>query len=275
MADSRPSTPTTHNGALWLTVMDEISCHVPGMGVIPGTLARISEQGAWLRAGMDLEVAAFLTVEWRTRADVALRLPSRVVQRKQEEDAIFGFYGVRFHNLEERDKDILAKEIVEVDRRTRVRPREDSSIAQKVASQLNTKRAAFRANVEFDIQYMKAGQNARRIGKASSLSTGGLRLETIEQFEEGTVLHLHVALPDEVLKRAKLAPGGDKTIHGVSVRPFERLMLKSRLVKAFKDKNNPRWQYGVAFLDPSAHDVEELRRFIHLSQLHELTERVH
>jgi hypothetical protein len=87
------------------------------------------------------------------------------------------------------------------------------------------------------------------------------------------MLDFALELPNDVLKRAKLAPGGGKTIHGVSVRPFERMPLKGRVVKAFKEDGNPRWHYGIAFVDATPYVTEELRRFIHLSQLHELAER--
>ncbi|HXF33858.1 MAG TPA: PilZ domain-containing protein [Candidatus Acidoferrales bacterium] len=273
MAEGQAAASGTRNSALWLTLEDRVNCHIPGQPAIAATLARISEEGAWVRAGLELQVATFMTLEWRGLAERALRLPGQVVGKKQEPDSIVCFYGVRFQNLANPDRDALVGKILEVDRRTKARPERESSIATKVAAQLNTKRAAFRANVSFDTLYSRAGQSTKRLGKASNLSTGGLKLETIEHFDDGSMLDFMLTLPGDVLKRAKLAPSGDKTIHGVSVRPFEKMLIKGRIVKVFREDGNPRWSYGIAFVDQTQHMTDELRRFIHLSQLHELAER--
>jgi hypothetical protein len=273
MPDAQPAATPARNSALWLTLEDRINCHIPGKPAVAGTLARISEEGAWVRAALELQVATFMTLEWQALAERSLRLPGQIVGKKQEPDSIVCFYGVRFQNLPNTDRDALVGKILEVDRRTKARPSLESSIASKVAAQLNTKRAAFRANVSFDTLYSRAGQSAKRLGKASNLSTGGMKLETIEHFDDGAMLDFAMTLPNDVLKRAKLGPSGDKTTHGVSVRPFERMPLKGRVVKIFREEGNPRWHYGIAFVDPTPYDTEELRRFIHLSQLHELAER--
>lgn len=273
MPDVQTAGGGARNNALWLSLDDRVNCHIPGQPAVAGTLARISEEGAWVRAALELKVATFMTLEWRGLAERPLRLPGQIVGKKQEPDSIVCFYGVRFQNLPNTERDALVGKILEVDRRTKARPEQESSIALKVAAQLNTKRAAFRANVKFDTLYSRAGQTAKRLGKASNLSTGGLKLETIEHFDDGAMLDFALELPNDVLKRAKLAPGGGKTIHGVSVRPFERMPIKGRVVKIFKEEGNPRWHYGIAFVDLTPYVTEELRRFIHLSQLHELAER--
>jgi len=273
MADAQAAAGGAQSGSLWLTLDERINCHIPGHAEISATLARISEEGAWVRAALELKISSFLTLEWKALSDRALRLPGQIVGRKQEPDSVVSYYGVRFQNLPAADRDLLVGKILEVDRQSKARPERESTIASRVAAQLNTKRAAFRANVSFDTLYARAGQKTKRLGKASNLSTGGMRLETIEHFDDGDMLDFMLTLPEEVLKQAKLAPSGDKTIHGVSVHPFDKMPLKGRVVKVLKEVSNPRWQYGIAFVDPTPHVVDELRRYIHLSQLHELTER--
>jgi hypothetical protein len=270
MADAQPA---VRSAPLWLTLEDRVNCHIPGQQAIAATLARISEEGAWVRGAVELQVATFLTVEWRNLANKALHLPGQIVHKKQETDAVVSYYGVRFQNLGNADKDALVGKILEVDRRNKARPERESSISKQVASHLNTKRAAFRANVSFDALYAKPGQSAHRLGKASNLSTGGMRLATIEHFEDGTELNLTLSLPDDFMRSAKAGKDGVKTIHGIPVREFEKMNLRSKVVKAFREEGNPRWIYGIAFIDPSPHDVEELRRFIHISQLRELAQR--
>ena len=185
-------------------------------------------------------------------------------------------YGIRFVNLSRSTLDMLVREIMELDRRNKakMRPSQESSVSGKVAAQLGTKRAAFRAPVAFPAKYAKLGQVAKRMGQASNVSTGGIGFETIETFDVGTVLDFQLDLPGDVLTRAKLAPSGDKTVHGIPVRPFERLNVKGKVVKALRPKPTSPWQYGIAFLDPDPLVVEELRRYIHLSQLDHLTSRI-
>lgn len=272
MAQGQAAAGGTRTNSLWLTVDERVNCHFSGQPTIAATLARISQDGAWVRAASELQVGATVTLEWKAVSDHALRLPGQITGKKQEPDSISSFYGVRFVNVPPADRDALMGKILEVDRRSKARPQLDSSISAKIAAQLNTKRNAFRANVTFDTLYARVGQSTKRLGKASNLSTGGLRLETIEHFEDGTMLDFVIDLPADVLKQ-KLAPSGDKTIHGVSVKPFEKIPMKGRVVKIFREEGNPRWQYGIAFVDVTPHVTEELRRYIHLSQLRELAER--
>ena len=155
---------------------------------------------------------------------------------------------------------------LEVDRRGKARPEKESFVSKQVSEKLGTKRAAYRVATMFDTRYGREGEN-KRPGKARNVSSGGIGFQTIETFPLGTVLEFALDLPTEVLKRAKLAPGGEKTIHGVPVRPFEKLVVKGRVVKADRPKLTVPWEYGIAFVDPDPLAVAELRRYVHLSQL--------
>jgi hypothetical protein len=268
------SQPVRKPSVLWVDVNQPVSFEVPGMVVaVPGVLTRLSEEGAWVRSEVEVEVGKPISVDWKCRVDKPFRLPGRIVTMKQEPDSTIRLYGLRFVDLPRHDLEELIREILDIDRRAKARPERESSVSKQVAAQLGTKRAAFRASVEFDAKYGRPGQSMRS-GKASNVSTGGLALETIETFEVGVVLDFLLDLPTDVLKKAKLAPSGDKTIHGVPVRPFERLKVKGKVVKATRPKQSSPWSYGIAFVDPDQLVVDELRRYIHLSQLDTLTNRI-
>lgn len=276
MAVSQPQQSAPN--VLWVNLSHSVTCEVAGL-LVPfnGTMTRLSEQGAWLAAEIEIQVGRQMKLDWRPRTDKPMTLQGQIVTMKQEQpESLLRLYGVRFINLTKNNLDVLIREIMEIDRRNKAkeRPQQESSVSRQVAAQLGTKRAAFRAPVAFPAKYAKVGQIAKRMGQASNVSTGGIGFETIETFEVGTVLDFQLDLPGDVLERAKLAPSGDRTVHGIPVRPFERLNVKGKVVKAVRPKPTSPWQYGIAFLDPDPLVVEELRRYIHLSQLDHLASRI-
>jgi hypothetical protein len=252
-AGARPS-------VLWVAVGHQVVFEVPGLIVpCPGVLARLSEEGAWLRAEIELESGKPIAVNWRARVDRQVRLTGQIVAVKPQPESLVRDYGIRFVNLPRADADFLVREILDIDRRQKARPERESFVAKQVAAQLGTKRAAYRVPVAFDVQYAQTG-HARHTGKAANVSTGGIGFLTIETLEVGTVLEFWLDLPTTVLK-----PGE---------RPFEKLHVKGRVVKAVRpDKKRP-WEYGIAFFDEDSLVVAELRRYVHLSQVSALSKGV-
>lgn len=238
---------------LWVNLTHQVTCAVSGL-IVPfsGTLTRLSEQGAWVRAEIELEVGRPVRVHWRPRIDRQLALPGQIVAVKPQPESLARDYGIRFVNLPRADVDFLVREILDVDRRSKAHPERESSVAKQVAAQLSTKRAAYRVPVAFDVQYAQPG-HARHTGKAANVSTGGLGFVTIETLPVGTTVEFWLDLPTTVLKATD--------------RPFEKLHVKGHVVKAVRpDKKRP-WEYGIAFFDVDPLAVAELRRYVHLSQV--------
>jgi hypothetical protein len=246
--------------ALWVSLAHQVSCTVSGLMVpVSGTLIRLSEQGAWVRAEIELEVGRQMRVDWRPRVDRQLQLSGQIVGVKPQPESLVRDYGVRFVNVARADNEFLVREILDIDRRSKAHPERESSVSKQVAAQLRTKRAAYRVGVAFDVHYAQTG-HARHIGKASNVSTGGLGFLTIETLPLGTTLEFWLDLPTAVLKAAD--------------RPFEKLHVKGRVVKAVRpDKKRP-WEYGIAFFDEDPLAVAELRRYVHLSQVNALSKGI-
>lgn len=258
---------------LWVPLNHPVTCEVKGHAQpFAATLTHLSEQGAYARSETDVAVGSFIDIAWLIRIDRPLRLPGQIVSMKETETTA-RLYGIRFVPLGQAAHAILMREILELDRRRKARPEKESEVAKKVASELGKKRAAYRVPVAFAARYGPPGE-AKRPGKARNLSSSGIGFETIETFPVGAILEFALDLPTEVLKRAKLAPGGEKTIHGVSVRPFEKLNVRGRIVKAARPDIASLWEYGIAFIDPDPVAVNELRRYVHLSQLDALNKGV-
>jgi hypothetical protein len=150
--------------------------------------------------------------------------------------------------------------------------------AQPTAEQ---KRASFRMPVEFDVLYTLRGRAGRRHGRATDLSSGGLRLTTDEDLPRGAVLDLDFRLPDEFLAEMKIEKElFEQTPFGLrpeSIKtqppPFAPMRLYGEVRSAFFDQRRASFAYGLQFveIDPKVH--EELERFIHLWQIHYIRSR--
>jgi hypothetical protein len=140
------------------------------------------------------------------------------------------------------------------------------------------KRSSFRMPVEFDVLYTLGERTGRRHGVANDLSAGGLRLSTDEDFIKGSVLDLDFALPDafiseltiekEVFKQTPfgLRPETVKT----APAPFAPMRMHAIVLSTFYLPATKALAHGLKFLDPEPETKEELQRFIHLWQLHQI-----
>jgi hypothetical protein len=254
--------------------MTTMTVHMKFNPDFTATLVDISETGCRIRAAITVDIGTDISFDWNRHNKPPLRLSGRVMTRRRTQGMMLYDYGVAFQGIKPEIKDAIIAETLELQRREAMRnaPTE-SSVAKQVAAQLGTKRAAYRAMVEFEVWYTIPGRFGKRPGTASDLSLGGMRLDTTEKLPEGTLIDFVFTLPNQYLKvyegeheETEISPfGARKVVKKANVRPFEEMRLRGRVVKILKE--NPKVQLGIAFVDPHPFIVSELGRFIHAVQL--------
>jgi hypothetical protein len=140
------------------------------------------------------------------------------------------------------------------------------------------KRSSFRMAVEFEVFYTLAGRDGRRHGDATDLSAGGLRLSTDEDFLSGARLDLEFRLPDDFLDGLLIekevfeqTPFGlrPETIK-TQPAPFKEIRVRGAALSTFFVPEAKTLAHGIKFVDIEEETKEELQRFIHLWQVHQL-----
>jgi hypothetical protein len=140
------------------------------------------------------------------------------------------------------------------------------------------KRSSFRMPVEFDVLYTLHDRAGRRHGLANDLSAGGLRLSTDEDFLKGSVLDLDFQLPDEFISDLtiekevfKQTPFGlrPETVKSAPAA-FAPMRMGGTVLSTFYVPATKQLAHGVKFTDIEPETREELQRFIHLWQLHQI-----
>jgi PilZ domain len=140
------------------------------------------------------------------------------------------------------------------------------------------KRSSFRMPVEFDVLYTLRGRQGRRHGRANDLSAGGLRLSTDEDFLKGSVLDLDFQLPDDFIGELtiekevfKQTPFGlrPETVKSTPP-PFAPMRMSATVLSTFFVPSTKQLAHGVKFTEIEPETQEELQRFIHLWQLHQI-----
>lgn len=140
------------------------------------------------------------------------------------------------------------------------------------------KRSAFRMPVEFDLFYTLNGRNGRRFGKANDLSAGGLRLSSDEDLLKHSALRLDFKLPDDFLDGLTVEKEVfEQTPFGlrpstIKEQPpgFRPMTVDALVLSTFYDPNTKQLAHGVKFEQMPDDINEELRRFVHLWQLHQI-----
>ncbi|MGB6985699.1 MAG: PilZ domain-containing protein [Candidatus Aquilonibacter sp.] len=140
------------------------------------------------------------------------------------------------------------------------------------------KRSSFRMPVEFDVMYTMRGRQGRRHGRANDLSAGGLRLSTDEDFLKNSVLDLDFQLPDEFIgdltiekEVFKQTPFGLRPETVKSTPPsFAPMRMSGTILSTFYVPASKSLAHGMKFIDIPEEVQEELQRFIHLWQLHQI-----
>jgi len=132
--------------------------------------------------------------------------------------------------------------------------------------------------VEFDLLYALRDRAGRRHARANDLSAGGLRISTDEDLIKGSILDLDFRLPDEFLSELTIdkevfeqTPFG---LRSESVKttppPFEPMRVSAVVLSTFYIPATKQLAHGTKFVDVDDGTREELTRFIHLWQLHQI-----
>ena len=132
--------------------------------------------------------------------------------------------------------------------------------------------------VQFDVFYALKGRNGRRFAKANDLSAGGLRLICDEDMLKHSHLELDFRLPDDFLEGLivekevfEQTPFGLRPTKIKEQAPgFEPMTLKAQLLSTFYDTNKRQLAHGIKFEDVPEEIKEELARFVHLWQMHQI-----
>jgi hypothetical protein len=154
----------------------------------------------------------------------------------------------------------------------------DPKRSQKAQPSQAQKRAAFRMPVEFDVFYALRDRPGRRHARANDLSAGGLRISTDEDLVKGSMLDLDFRLPDDFLAELTIdkevfeqTPFG---LRSESVKttppPFEPMRVTAMVLSTFYIPGTKQLAHGTKFVDVAEGTREELQRFIHLWQLHQI-----
>jgi hypothetical protein len=140
------------------------------------------------------------------------------------------------------------------------------------------KRSSYRMPVEFDVLYTLRGREGRRHGRANDLSAGGLRLSTDEDFLKNSTLDLDFHLPDEFISELtiekevfKQTPFGLRPeVVKSTPPPFAQMRMSAVVLSTFYIPATKALAHGMKFIDIPEEMHEELQRFIHLWQLHQI-----
>ncbi|HET9030893.1 MAG TPA: PilZ domain-containing protein [Candidatus Aquilonibacter sp.] len=140
------------------------------------------------------------------------------------------------------------------------------------------KRSAFRMPVEFDVFYTLRNRTGRRHARANDLSAGGLRLSADEDLIKGSMLELDFRLPDDFLEGLTIEKEVfEQTPFGLRPEtvktqppPFEPMRLSAEVLSTFYVPGTRRLAHGMKFVNLTQESQEELQRFVHLWQLHQI-----
>ncbi|HET9029691.1 MAG TPA: PilZ domain-containing protein [Candidatus Aquilonibacter sp.] len=257
-----------------------IAIEVAGLPApVYGTLINISESGCRLRSLILIDRDRDVTFELRRPGQPALALKGTIVSRATPEKGGGYEYGVSFARMGSSERAVLAKEILEIQRREAAKRAEQrQAAAPKPAPRAGGKqrRGSVRTLVEFPIKYRMASKRSVEAA-ANDVSTGGLRLLTAEPLEIGTVLELRFTLPNSYLhvypaaeERVEITPFGPRRVRiPDNRRPFEEMTIHGRVVSKFQPTRG-RDVFGVQFTDADGYQREEIARFTHSVQLAKL-----
>ncbi|GAC1655154.1 MAG: hypothetical protein NVS9B12_06120 [Vulcanimicrobiaceae bacterium] len=197
-----------------------------------------------------------------------IKLSGAIVSREKSVSSFIFDYGLSFANLSREQKDAIARELMNFQRR------DAGAVSVKKytdpAKDQTQMRLSYREEVTFPVRYIH-GQNAFAEGHASDISMDGMRLWVDTALQNGARLHLTFTLPDHVLY-PDCEPAEMPRPQGKSPNSFREMTTKS-VVVARLPSDSRKLAHGVKFLDLHPVDREELARFIHTLQLYKLARR--
>lgn len=210
---------------------------------IKAQIVDLSIDGCRVRCLVLIDRGRAVTFTWKRSTGVSLELKGSVVSRRSSTAGTGFEYGLRFDTLPEAQRDALARDITELQRRSAL-ARSEQKAAPVDADVQDQRRGAFRASVTFPVTYRHESQAVTIAAKATDLSAGGLCLISKEPLAPGQLLELTFRLPfGETNGETK---------------------LRARVVRRLPGTAG---SHGIAFLDLDPHTREELARFIHAVQL--------
>lgn len=246
---------------------------------INATIVDISVTGCRIRSWIALERDANVSFDW-PREGVKLRLAGTVAARRPSNEGETFEYGVTFTGLLPAESDLLAREIIEAQRREAFNRAQSAAAMQVKPSDMN-RRSAYRANVEFPLQLTLVDRPGAPLEvTASDISAGGLRITCDRELSVNDEVQLRFRLPGDVLRvfpaqiqhEVVMTPFGERTRTKNQRRPFEEMQIRSRIASRLSAEGETP-VFGVAFVEIDAYSREEIARFIHAVQLGELRER--
>lgn len=238
-----------------------------------GTLINISETGCRLRSLILLDRNRVIEFELSRPGSSGVKLRGRVLSRATPQSDAGYEYGVAFEEITAAQRDVLGREIAEMQRRAasaRVAARES---AKYVADGGKQRRTSVRTVFTVPVRYRPVNRPAA-VGEASDISAGGLRLTCPDSLAIGSDLEIRFTLPSSVLNvypapesRVEITPFGQRRVHVPdNRRPFEEMAIRGRILSRYEGQQG-REVYGVAFTDIDGYQREEIARFTHAVQL--------
>ncbi len=252
-----------------------IAVEVAGLPApVYGTLINISETGCRIRSLILIDRDRDVSFELKRPGHPAMHLRGKVVSRATPPYGGGYEYGITF-KLTNTEKGALNKEIQEMQRREAAAraDRRPTTVGTTAPSAAKQRRGSVRTLVGFPVRYRIPGRPAIT-AEANDVSTGGLRLITVDKLENGTMVDLRFTLPESVLwvypaaeERTEITPFGPRRIRiPDNRRPFEEMIVHGRIVSRFAPSRD-REVYGVQFTDIDGYQREEIARFTHAVQL--------
>jgi c-di-GMP-binding flagellar brake protein YcgR len=240
-----------------------------------GTLINISESGCRFRSLIVIDRNRSVEFQLQRAGRPALALRGHVVTRATPVQGGGSEYGVKFDTVSDAERESLAKEIAEMQRREAA-ARNDGRNGPVQPLDEKQRRRNVRTLASFPIRYRLPNRGSEE-GDASDISAGGLRLRSAQTLAIDSALELRFTLPSEILgvyppaaERAEISPFGQRRVRiPDNRRPFSELTIRGRVVSRFA-QTRTHTIYGVQFLDLDGYAREEIARFMHAVQLSKL-----
>lgn len=241
--------------------------------VVYGTLIDISESGCRLRSLILLDRHRIVEFTLNRPGSPPLELQGRIATRITPSSEAGYEYGVMFEGLTTATQAALAAEIAELQRRAAAARAEAARREAEPPPAEGQRRRDLRTTAKFPVKYRPTNR-AAKLGEATDVSPGGLRLSCDDSLPIGSDLELRFTLPNDVLsvyppsnERIEISPFGHRRVRMPdNRRPFEEMIVHGRILTRF-DPDRGRECYGVGFTDIDGYQREEIARFAHAAQL--------
>ena len=241
-------------------------------------LVDISDVDARVRANVVLAPEAAISFRWMGPSRTSVVVHGHVSDVKMI-DKRTAEYTVDF-NMPSRTQDVLAHELLEMQRRKLMRIEEPLRLVEEDDIGGVARRKAYRAMVQFPVtvRAWKRGRWAMFEGEARDLSVGGMMLLLPDEVEEGSELELIFTLPAngnaapaKTKEVIEITPFGERRVKTSSrVHTPEEVKTRARVHKQLGNARSGAPLYGVAFVELPGVYHEEIARWVHGHQLSQL-----